>query len=178
MERIGVFLSSNSDIDPAYVEAALRLGQWIGQQGKTLVYGGNAMGLMEQLAQSVRKNGGHVVGVIPQGAEYGHMHVSDAVDTAFYCANMADRKQTLLQESDILVALPGGIGTLDEVLSVVAAATVGEHTKRVLLYNVGHCWDSFLHLLDDLRRQKLIYRPTEDFLQEVSDFARLTEILR
>ena len=178
MNKIGVFLSSNSAVSPLYAEAARQLGQWIGRQGKTLVYGGNASGLMEQLAQAVHHEGGHVVGVLPQAAREGHMQPSEAMNEAICCPHMAARKQTILEQSDILVALPGGIGTLDELFTVVASATVGEHQKQVVLYNVDHCWDSLLQMLDDLRRQQLIYRPTEPFLKVAHTFKELTQFLR
>ena len=176
MERIGVFLSSNCDVDAAYVEAARQLGTWLGQKGKTLVYGGVAQGLMEVLAQAAKQHGGHVVGLVPQGPHWGN-RLSEAVDVEMRCVNLADRKQTMIQESDILVALPGGMGTLDEVLSTVASGIVGEHSKKMVMYNVNHCWDSFLELVEDLERQHMIRRPLEDRLTIVDSFDQLAATL-
>ena len=110
--RIAVFLSSRSDIPAAYLPAAREVGEWIGRTGRTLVYGGARKGLMEVLAQSVTQHGGRVFGMVPdviveRGLE------SEAIDVTFRCADLSDRKDMMNRESDVLLALPGGIGTLD-----------------------------------------------------------------
>lgn len=176
MDRIGVFLSANSDVDAAYVEAADKLGEWLGLQGKTLVYGGVAKGLMEVLGQAVKKNGGHTVGILPEGVFWSNSH-SEAVDMEFLCANLADRKQTMVQESEILVALPGGVGTLDEVFSTLSGFNVGEHSKKVVLYNVNHCWDKLLELLEDLKVRRMVRNSWADCLLVANSFEELTRML-
>lgn len=155
MKRIGVFLSSKDNLPPAYRQAALDVGSWIGRTGRTLVYGGSRLGLMEELATAVRQNGGHVIGVVPQAIIDRNL-VSEQCDTTFFTAGLHDRKATMMRESEVLVALPGGIGTLDEVFTVLAARTLEHYPRRVVLYNAGGCWDGLLALLDGLCREGLV----------------------
>lgn len=148
MDRIGVFLSSKTNIPESYKTATHDVGRWIGQTGRTLVYGGAAKGMMEELAQSVKRSGGKVIGVIPQilidrGLE------SSNIDISFYCNDLGDRKNAMMRESEMFVALPGGVGTLDEVMTVLATGTIGLGHKTVVLYNVDGCWDGLISLLNE-----------------------------
>ena len=144
--RIAVFLSSRSDIPEAYLPAAREVGEWIGRTGRTLVYGGARRGQMEVLAQAVRQSGGRVVGVVPDILVQRHLE-SDAVQVAFYTAGLDDRKATMRRESDVIVALPGGIGTLDEVFTALAENTIGTANHQTILSHAGGCWDAMLAML-------------------------------
>lgn len=154
-QKIGVFLSSKADLPQAYADAAREVGRLIGEARATLVYGGSRCGLMEVLAQSVKQSGGRVYGVVPEVVERRGL-TSDAVDVAFRCTDLNDRKAVLARESDVVLALPGGIGTLDEVFSVLATAVIGIERKPVIFYNVEGCWDGLLAALSDLFGQGLI----------------------
>ncbi len=155
LQRIGVFLSSKSGLPESYRQAAEAVGAWIGRTGRTLVYGGSRSGLMETLAQACSAAGGNVIGVVPQIVRDRDL-VSDACRTVFYTADLHDRKSAMMRESDIFIALPGGIGTLDELFTVLAAATIGTSRQRVVLYNVDGCWDALVTLIADLRRRGLV----------------------
>ena len=162
--KIGVFCSANSNIDPDFFSFTRELGTWIGQKGHTLVFGGCNMGLMECIAQSVHEAGGSTIGVVPQVIEKGGK-VSDFVDVNIACDNLSDRKDLMLLQSDVLIALPGGIGTLDEIFSVAAAHTIGYHNKRVIIYNMKGFWDSTIRMLDDLQSQGLIRGSWRNYIQ-------------
>ena len=162
--KIGVFCSANSNIDPDFFSLTRELGTWIGQKGHTLVFGGCNMGLMECIAQSVHEAGGSTIGVVPQVIEKG-WKVSDFVDVNIACDNLSDRKDLMLLQSDVLIALPGGIGTLDEIFSVAAAHTIGYHNKRVIIYNMKGFWDSTIRMLDDLQSQGLIRGSWRNYIQ-------------
>jgi uncharacterized protein (TIGR00730 family) len=154
-KRIGIFLSSHESLPASFGEAAESVGRWMGRNGHTLVYGGSSKGLMETLAQSTRQNGGRVIGVVPQIlTEQGD--VSDALNVTFHCADLNDRKAIMMRESDLFIALPGGIGTLDEIFTVLAADTIGLCNKHIILYNTDGCWTPALALLDHLRQQGLV----------------------
>lgn len=118
----------------------------LGRTGAALVYGGARFGLMEATAQAAKASGATVVGVVPQILEE-RDRVSTLIDEKINCRNLSDRKDIMLERSDILVALPGGVGTLDEIFHVLAAAMIGYHSKRVVLYNVNGFWDSLMELL-------------------------------
>ena len=112
-----------------YFDSARQIGEWIGQTGKTLIYGGASLGLMECVARAVKENGGKVIGVVPTLLEEKNS-VSTQPDEIIHTLNLSDRKDVMTEKSDILVALPGGVGTLDEIFHVIAAASIGYHQKK------------------------------------------------
>ena len=153
--KIGVFCSANSNLDPDFFRLTHELGEWIGRNGHTLVYGGCNLGLMECVAQATSAAGGRVVGVIPRLLLEGE-HASDVVDVTIHCERLSDRKDLMLIHSDVAIALPGGLGTLDEIFSMVGEATLAYHHKRVIVYNMKGFWDSLEALLADLGRQGML----------------------
>ena len=174
--RICVFCSANSHIDPDFFELTRRLGRWMGEHGHTLVFGGCNMGLMECVAEAVREAGGRTVGVVPTKVEEGG-RVSPCLDVHIPCDNLSDRKDLLLAQSDVCVALPGGVGTLDEIFTVVAAHTIGYHHKKVILYNMKGFWDSLIALLDDIEHRGMLRGCREDYIQVVNTEEELLEAL-
>ena len=149
MQNIGVFLSSRSDVSAAYHEAARQVGQWIGETRRTLLYGGSKLGLMEVLARAAKEAGARVFGIVPQFV-VDRNHVSELLDVEIRTAGLSDRKTVIIDRSDVLVALPGGVGTLDEVFTLLAGRTANETNKRVILYDVDGCWQPLVDLLDRL----------------------------
>ena len=155
MQKIGVYLSSKENLPENYVQAAREVGELIGKTGRILIYGGARKGLMEVLAQSVKQHGGRVYGMVPEIIEKRGL-VSDAIDVTFRCVDLSDRKMMMNRESDVLVALPGGIGTLDEVFTVMANTVIGIRHQPVVFYDVDGCWDALLAALDNLFEQGLV----------------------
>lgn len=141
--KIGIFCSASDDLDPKYYEAATRLGHWIGEHGHTIYYGGTRQGLMETVARAVKAAGGGVVGLMPQFM-YDNGLASQTADKIIITHDMVERKNKMMENSDIFVALPGGFGTLDEIFHVVACAQVGYHSKRMLLYNIDGFYDHLM----------------------------------
>ena len=125
------------------------------EQGHSLVFGGCNLGLMECVAKAVHEGGGQTIGVVPSIIEE-RGRVSDYVDVEIPCDNLSDRKQLMLAKSDVSIALPGGVGTLDEIFSVVAAHSIDYHQQQVILYNINGFWDSLVALLDDLTAKGVI----------------------
>lgn len=152
---VAVFCSAATDISPLYFEQTDLLGRWIGEQGWRLVYGGAKLGLMECVARAGKEMGAAIVGVVPDKLVERNI-VSTLLDVTVPVHSLGERKEVMLRESDVFVALPGGLGTLDEVFHVVGESSIGYHSKPVVLYNINGCWDSLLHLLDDLRQQGLL----------------------
>lgn len=177
MERIGVFLSSKTNLPESYHAAVQEVGRWIGQTKRTMVYGGSACGLMEEIARSVKQSGGRVFGVIPQ-IICDRGLVSDNIDISFFCADLGDRKNTMMRESEMFVALPGGIGTLDEVMTVIATGTIGIGHKTVALYNVDGCWDALLAYLNDSISRGLTDKAVMDYIKVVNTTQELEAIAR
>lgn len=159
--NICIFCSANSNIPTEYFERTSELGTWMGANGHTLVFGGCNLGLMECVAKAVHDAKGMTVGVVPTIVEKGGK-VSDYVDVKILCDNLSDRKDLMIERSDVIIALPGGVGTLDEIFTVLAAASIGYHNKRVILYNIGGFWDSLIAMLDDLKTRGVLRASFED----------------
>ena len=172
MMNIGIFCSANNSIEPVYFEKTAELGRWMGHNGHTLVFGGCNMGLMECVAKAVHQAGGHTIGVVPRIIEEGG-RTSCFVDEQVNCENLSDRKELLLQHSDVVVALPGGIGTLDEVFTVAASHTIGYHQKPILLYNINGFWDSLIALLNDLSERGMVRGRWRDYILTASTLEEL-----
>ncbi len=161
--KICIFCSANSHIDADFFTATEELGRWAAQQGHTIVFGGVNLGLMECVAKAARQAGGRTIGVIPQIVERTGRQ-SEYVDVDIRCDNLSDRKQLMQDQGDVFVALPGGIGTLDEVFTVAASATIGYHHKRVVLYNMKGFWGSLIALLDDMQRRGMVRGSWHDYI--------------
>ena len=159
--NICIFCSANSNIPTEYFERTSELGTWMGANGHTLVFGGCNLGLMECVAKAVHDAKGMTVGVVPTIVEKGGK-VSDYVDVKILCDNLSDRKDLMIERSDVIIALPGGVGTLDEIFTVLAAASIGYHNKRVILYNIGGFWDSLIAMLDDMKARGVLRAGFED----------------
>lgn len=175
--RIGVFLSSKTELPAAYAEAAAAVGAWMGRSGHTLVYGGARKGQMEVLAQTVKREGGRVIGVVPQVLVERNL-VSRCVDVVLHCADLSERKAFMMRESEVFLILPGGIGTLDELFTVLAVNTLYAERRRVVLFNAGGCWDVLLRLLDGLHADGLAELPACETVDVVADVAALEALLK
>lgn len=175
--KIAVFCSANSNIDAEYFKVTEELGRWIGSNGHTLVFGGCNLGLMECVARAVRHAGGTTIGVVPSIIERGGK-ASPSMDVCIPCDNLSDRKDLMLAQCDAAVALPGGLGTLDEVFTMAASATIGYHHKPVILLNAGGFWDTLIALLDDLQFKGVVRGQWRDIIKEaagVDDAIRLLQ---
>ena len=170
--KICVFCSANEQIDPEFFSLTEELGKWAGANGHNIVYGGVNQGLMECVAKSARGAGSMTIGVVPMMVEKSG-RTSDYVDVEIPCDNLSDRKQLMMDQSDVFIALPGGIGTLDEIFTVVASATIGYHQKPVILYNMKGFWNELIALLDSLQQKGMIrgdwrqYIKTAESIEEI-----------
>lgn len=153
-----IFCSANNDIDPQFFEKTDELGRWLAKNGHSIVYGGCNQGLMECIAKAAHDEGGQMIGVVPTKLEE-HGRVSGYIDVNIPVDNLSDRKQLMMEMSDVFIVLPGGIGTLDEIFSVAASATIGYHQKKIILYNIDGFWDSVIALLDDMAEKKMLRKP-------------------
>lgn len=176
MQKIGVYLSSKENLPESYVQAAREVGELIGKTGRILIYGGARKGLMEVLAQSVKQHGGRVYGMVPEIIEKRGL-VSDTIDVTFRCVDLSDRKMMMNRESDVLVALPGGIGTLDEVFTVMANTVIGIRHQPVVFYNVDGCWDALLAALDNLFEQGLVSGSPSDYYSVAHNIRELASLI-
>ena len=162
--NIAIYCSANADIHPDFFTLTEQLGRWAGENRHTIVFGGCRLGLMECVAQAARSAGGATIGVVPRIVERGGK-TSDNIDVLIPCDNLSDRKELLMSHCDVAIALPGGIGTLDEVFTVAASHTIGYHRKMVILYDMKAFWAPLIALLDDLQARGFIRGHWTDFIR-------------
>ncbi len=173
--KVAIFCSANDRIDADYFRQTELLGQWLARQGYDVVFGGCNMGLMQCVAKAARSAGGHTIGVVPSIIEE-HGGVSDEVDVDIPCDDLSERKALMLAQSDVSIALPGGLGTLDEIFSVVASHTIGYHCQCVILYNMKGFWNPLIDLLDDMTAKGMIrgdYHRQIKIAESLDDIAEL-----
>jgi uncharacterized protein (TIGR00730 family) len=156
IRTVCVYCGSSPGTDPAFMDAARRLGALLAADGVGLVYGGGARGLMGQVANSVLDHGGHVTGIIPEFLE-SKEHTLKRAQEVIITPNMHVRKQTMFDRADAFVALPGGIGTLEELVEQLTWAQLGRHKKPILILNIKGFWDPLCALLDHMRRLAFIH---------------------
>jgi uncharacterized protein (TIGR00730 family) len=151
MKRLAVYCGSNMGSDPAFAETARELGHEMARRGIDLVYGGGRLGLMGVVADAVLGAGGRAYGVIPQALidlEVAHIGLTEL----HVVGNMHERKARMTELTDAFVALPGGIGTFDELFEAWTWNALGYHAKPFALLNVGGFWDGMLSFLDTATR--------------------------
>ena len=180
IRRICVYCGSGPGADPAFAAAARALGKILAEHRIGLVYGGGSVGLMGELATAVLDHGGTVIGVIPRflvGREHalnrGELVVTD---------DMHERKLRMFERADAFVALPGGIGTLEEVVEQMTWAQLGRHKKPILLANIKGFWDPLCALLEHMEQLEfirsgltlnyLVTERVEDILPKLNEAAR------
>ena len=137
---ICVFCGSSEGSDPAYLQAANTLGRLIGESGSRLIYGGASIGLMGEVARSALEAGGEVIGVIPQFLRAREIELATLTELVV-TPNMHERKNLMHGQSDAFVILPGGLGTLEEVLEAMTWAQLGLHKKPIVFVNIKGFWD-------------------------------------
>lgn len=177
MKKICVFCASSNRLEDVYFKAGEELGKWMGEQGMTLVNGGANCGLMEVLAKNVHESGGKVLGIVPKILDEKN-RVSSYLDEIIPTEDLTDRKAKLIANSDFLIAMPGGIGTLDEAFTVMSANTIGLEKKRVIFWNVNGFWNSLFAMIEDLQNKNVINNPLSDFLVRADSFEELIKLIQ
>jgi uncharacterized protein (TIGR00730 family) len=172
VQNICVYCGSGKGNDPAYAEAAHALGRSLADHGIGLVYGGGGMGLMGEVARATLDAGGRVTGIIP-GFLTEREHMLLDADELVITANMHERKQLMFEKSDAFVALPGGIGTLEELVEQLTWYQLGQHTKPIVIANIRGFWAPFLSLLQHMRQDAFIRNGLEVSFTVVDDAAKI-----
>ena len=164
VRAVCVFCGSSAPADPRYRDAARGLGALVARRGIDLVYGGGSVGLMGELADAALDAGGRVIGVIPAGLfarEINHTGLTELHEVT----SMHERKQLMYDRSDGFIALPGGLGTLEDLAEVTTWSQLGLHSKPVVLLDVGGFWEPLIAQLDRMVDVGLLKPPGRDLIQ-------------
>jgi uncharacterized protein (TIGR00730 family) len=174
--RVAVFCGSSAGREPRYAAAAADFGRQLAEAGVGIVYGGASVGLMGVLADAALAAGGEVVGVIPGGlfaAEVPHQGLTRLE----VVGSMHERKALMAGEADAFAALPGGLGTLDELFEILTWRQLGLHAKPVALVDVAGFWDPLAALLDELTVAGFVPAAMRDSVARVADAREFLRLL-
>ena len=155
IKTVCVYCGSGPGTNPRFIEAATALGKSLAENGIRLVFGGGSVGMMGAVASAVLDNGGSVTGIIPDFLTT-REHALNRVQETIITPDMHERKRLMFEHSDAFVALPGGIGTLEELVEQLTWQQLGRHSKPVLLANIDGFWEPLLVLLTHMRATQFI----------------------
>jgi uncharacterized protein (TIGR00730 family) len=155
VEGVCVYCGSGKGLNHAYAIAARKFGKALADHGLRLIYGGGSLGLMGEVARAALGAGGKVTGIIPEFLGAREKMLTD-VDELIVVENMHVRKQLMFDRADAFVALPGGIGTLEELVEQLTWSQLGRHDKPIVIANIGGFWDPFLNLLEHMKSETFI----------------------
>jgi uncharacterized protein (TIGR00730 family) len=150
IRNVCVYCGSGPGSDPAFLDAARRFGKILAEHHVGLVYGGGSRGLMGAIATSVLDHGGRVTGIIPEFLT-GREQVLSRAQEVIVTADMHERKRLMFERADAFVALPGGIGTLEELVEQITWGQLGRHRKPILIASIARFWDPLLALINHMK---------------------------
>ncbi|MDD7908960.1 MULTISPECIES: TIGR00730 family Rossman fold protein [Pseudovibrio] len=177
LNTICVYCGSGEGTNPAYAKAAEALGRLLAENNIRLVYGGGSIGLMGIVARSVLEHGGSVTGVIPEFLKNREVMLTEAHDL-IVTQDMHERKRIMFEKADAFIALPGGIGTLEELVEMLTWAQLGQHQKPVLLANIDGFWEPLKTLLQHMQQEKFIREEMEVRYEVTDDMENAIPLLR
>jgi uncharacterized protein (TIGR00730 family) len=159
IRSVCVYCGSSPGRDETYVKAGHLLGRSLARSGLRLIYGGGTKGIMGAVAEGALKAGGKVTGIIPRFLinREATETALDRLDELVITENMHERKHRMFEKSDAFVALPGGIGTVEEIVEIMTWAQLGHHRKPIVFGNIGGFWDPMLALLDHMTAEGFIH---------------------
>ena len=174
---ICVYCGSSNGNNQIYIQAAKTLGQQLAKAGIGLVYGGGTRGIMGAVSQAVKANGGHVTGIIPKFLLDIEAHKKDKnlYDEFILTETMHERKQKMFERSDAFLALPGGIGTLEEIVEITTWAQLERHQKPIGFVNVNSFWNPMITLLDHMKSEGFLHIKNEIAPLIIDDIDRVVE---
>ncbi len=160
IRSICVYCGSQPGRDPAYMEAGRNLGKSLAENGIRLVYGGGTKGIMGAVASGVLSSGGEVTGIIPEFLVdmEATRHSLGQLNELVITRDMHERKHMMFERADAFVTLPGGIGTVEEIVEIMTWAQLGRHAKPMVFANINGFWDPMLELIRHMRDQGFIHR--------------------
>jgi uncharacterized protein (TIGR00730 family) len=171
-----VYCSSSAAVDASHVAVAVELGTGLAERGIELVWGGASVGLMGEVARAARAAGGRTVGVIPESLRAIEIADDDA-DELLVTADMGTRKAEMARRADAFIALPGGFGTLEEVLEQITLRLLGVHQKPIVLLDAGGFWQPLLELFEHLYRERFARPESRDAFAVATTVAEAIALL-
>lgn len=167
IQSVCLYCGSSNDADPRYLAAAAEFGRAVAEAGLKLVYGGGGVGLMGAAAMAAHEAGGKVLGIMPEFLR-GREQLFDDVET-IVVQNMHERKMIMFEQSDAFVVMPGGIGTLEEIVELLSWRRLDLHAKPVVFANLGGFWNPLFQLFEHTIEARLTPASFRDAYVSVAD---------
>lgn len=174
--NITVYCGSNSGNDPRYISTAREVGEWIADNNHTLVYGAGRHGLMGEVAESVATKGGEIVGIIPEFL-IGHEGVADGISEFHEVEDMSIRKKMLLERADVVIGLPGGPGTLEEITEAYSWAIIGQNDAPIILYNIDGFYEPLRQMFENMAEAEFVAADMLDYIFYINSIEEMEEII-
>ena len=174
--NICLYGSGSKQIPKKYTDEAYKLGQKIAENNHTLIFGGGNTGMMGACAKGVHDNHGQTIGIAPKWiSKFEQLY--DKCDKFIYVNSMNERKQEFLNNSDIFIITPGGIGTLDEFFEIITLKKLKQHDKLIILFNIHNYYNKMLEMLNEIDKQGFLYKQKEIFkiansLEEINNMIK------
>ena len=175
--KIAVFCGSTSGKDPIYKDAAKDLGSWIGENKYTLVYGGGDAGLMGEVAKAAHDKS-EVIGVVPGNVDFIKDRPQIYVDKLIEAKDMSDRKHTMFELGDVFIALPGGVGTLDEISETVTLTRIGLYNKPSIFFNRNSYYEPLKKMFEEMEKAGFVDKGYKRFVLFSDDFKEIEDFIR
>jgi len=156
IKTITIYAAASSRISPVYFESAAELGRLLAERSVTCINGGGIKGLMAAITEAVLENGGNVCGVIPQFM-YDNGWIHPAIQEVIITPDLHERKKIMAEKSDACIALPGGLGTLEELLEIITWKQLGLYKKPVVILNTSGYYNDLLAMLDKAEKENFIH---------------------
>mgnify|MGYP001431203124 CR=1 FL=1 len=166
INKVCIFCASSPKIDKEYFQAAYKLGKILAANGTEINYGGGVVGLMGKLADAVMENGGKITGIIPvfmNKMQWAHRNITNLV----VVKDMHERKRMMIRDTDAVIALPGGIGTLEELSEVITLKQLGQYVRPVIILNTHGFYNDFILLLHRMIDEKFMHQIHQNIWQVV-----------
>ena len=177
LNSICVFCGSRPGNDPIFMETARQVGTSIAKAGKRLVFGAGGLGLMGAVAQAALDAGGQVTGIVPDFLKRREIPVP-AIQELLIVDTMHTRKRLMYDRSDAFVILPGGLGTLDELVEIVTWLQLELHNKPIYLVDVNGYWEDWFDLISKMVKHEFVDRASVDYFVRVSSAEELAKVLK
>ena len=166
-KSICVFASSSMNLNQQYKDQARNLGRLMGKQGWRLVFGGGKHGLMGETARGIHETGGTVLGIIPKVLDQEHIAYAES-DEWIVTVNLRDRKELMEKRSDAYIVLPGGVGTLEEMMETLTMKQLDYHQKPIIVLNTNGYYDTLLQFLDHMVAESFLKKDHLKLIQVVT----------
>lgn len=173
IQRLTVFCGSSMGSKPVYQEAARRLGQVMAERHIDLVYGGGNRGLMGVVADTLKGLGGTTIGVLPKAMDLPQVRTKQVESQLIITSGMHERKEKMFELGDGFLALPGGIGTVEEIMEIYTWLQLGYHHKPVALLDINGYWDALLSFLDHSKQEGFLSKECRNALLVCDDPGKL-----